>query len=135
MIHIAIGQCGSTGTAEENQQEMERLLLQAVEEDPKLDLMVFPEYCRYTPASRADALDCAISLEDPDPFIDRMRELARTYGVCLIPGSFPERAGGRKVCNTVLTIGRDGEILGKYQKMGQSGKNVFDFIEISIYNE
>jgi hypothetical protein len=24
--------------------------------------------------------------------------------------------------------------LGKYQKMGQSGKNVFDFIEISIYN-
>ena len=35
MIHIAIGQCGSTGTAEENQQEMERLLLQAVEEDPK----------------------------------------------------------------------------------------------------
>ena len=29
MIHIAIGQCGSTGTAEENQREMERLLLQA----------------------------------------------------------------------------------------------------------
>lgn len=117
MIHIAIGQCGSTGTAEENQQEMERLLLQAVEEDPKLDLMVFPEYCRYTPASRADALECAISLEEPDPFIDRMRELARTYGVCLIPGSFPERAGEHKVCNTVLTIGRDGEILGKYQKI------------------
>jgi len=117
MIHIAIGQCGSTGTAEENQREMERLFLQAAEEDPKLDLMVFPEYCRYTPESRADALRCAIDLDRPDPFVDRMRELARQYRVYLLPGSFPERAEGGKVCNTVLTIDRGGEIVGKYRKI------------------
>lgn len=117
MIHIAIGQCGSTGTAEENQREMERLLLQAVEEDPKLDLMVFPEYCRYTPKNRADALHCAIDLEEGHPFVERMRELARRHQVYLIPGSFPERAEENKVCNTVLTIGRDGEIAGKYRKI------------------
>ena len=117
MIHIAIGQCGSTGTAEENQREMERLLLQAAEEDPKLDLMVFPEYCRYTPASRQDALDCAIDLEWPDPFVDRMRALAREHRIYLIPGSIPERAGENKICNTVLTIDREGEILGKYRKI------------------
>lgn len=117
MIHIAIGQCGSTGTAEENQSEMERLFLQAVEEDPRLDLMVFPEYCRYTPGSRADALGCAIDLEQPNPFVERMQALAREHQVYLIPGSFPERAGEDKVYNTVLTISRTGEIVGKYRKI------------------
>lgn len=117
MVHVAIGQFGSTGTPEENQKVMEELFLQAVEEDKKLDLVVFPEYAYYSPLDRNESLQVAIDLSKPHPFIDRMRELARQYKVNVIPGSFVEKAEGGKVCNAVITINREGEIIGKYRKI------------------
>lgn len=117
MIQVAICQCGSVGTPEENQQTMEQLFLQAVQDHPKLDLVVFPEYCYYAPLDREESVQVAIDLSRPHPFVERMRELARTHRVNLIPGSFAEKAGDNKVCNTVLTINREGEIIGKYRKI------------------
>jgi predicted amidohydrolase len=117
MIQVAICQCGSVGSPEENQETMENLFLEAVKGNPNLDLVVFPEYCYYTPEDRADSLRVAIDLEKPHPFVDRMKELAKEYHVNLIPGSFAERVSEDKVCNSVLTINRNGEIIGKYRKI------------------
>ncbi len=117
MIQVAICQCGSVGSPEENQKTMEGLFLEAVAGNPNLDLVVFPEYCYYTPEDRADSLRVAIDLSKPHPFVDRMKELAKEYKVNLIPGSFAERVSEDKVCNAVLTINRDGEIIGKYRKI------------------
>lgn len=117
MIHVAICQCGSVGTPEENQKTMEGLFLQAVREMPNLDLIVFPEYCYCTPVDREDSLRVAINLKESHPFVERMCGLAREYHVNLIPGSFAEKVSEEKVCNAVLTINREGEIIGKYRKI------------------
>ena len=117
MVRVAICQCGSIGTPEENQKVMEELFLQAVEEVKNLDLVVFPEYSYYSPLDKNESFQVAIDLAKPHPFVDRMRELAKQYKVNLIPGSFVEKAEGDKVCNAVITINREGEIIGKYRKV------------------
>lgn len=117
MIKVAICQCGSVSTPEENQKVMETLFLQAVSGANNVDLVVFPEYSYYSPLNRDESLSVAIDLTQPHPFIDRMKALAKQYKVNLIPGSFVEKAEGEKVCNAVITINRDGEIIGKYRKV------------------
>lgn len=117
MIRVAICQCGSVGTPEENQKIMEDLFLQSVEGANNLDLVVFPEYSYYSPLDKNESLHVAIDLERPHPFIDSMKRLAKQYKVNLIPGSFAEKAENGKVCNAVITIDRNGEIIGKYRKI------------------
>lgn len=117
MIKVAVCQCGSTGTPEENAKTMEELFLQAVKEQPDLDLVVFSEYNYFCPANREESEKVAIDMNKPHPFVDRMRELAREYHVNLIPGSFAEQAGNGKVHNLIITINRQGEIIGRYRKI------------------
>ena len=110
MVQVALCQMGSVGTPEENMAEMERLFLQAVENSrAELDLIVFPEYCYYTPVDKDDARRIAIDVSRPHPFIDRMKELAREYHVNLIPGSFAAVAKDGKVSNHSIMLNREGE--------------------------
>ena len=98
--------------------EMERLFLQAVENSrAELDLIVFPEYCYYTPVDKDDARRIAIDVSRPHPFIDRMKELAREYHVNLIPGSFAAVAKDGKVSNHSIMLNREGEEIGFYDKI------------------
>lgn len=118
MVQIALCQMGSVGTPEENQAEMERLFLEAVRDaGRKLDLIVFPEYCYYTPMDREDAGRMAIDLQQKHPFTDRMKELAREHHVNLIPGSFAAHARGGKVSNHAMMLNREGEEIGSYDKI------------------
>ena len=117
MVKVAICQCGSVSTPEENQRVMETLFTQAVSEVNNLDLVVFPEYSYYSPLNRDESINVAIDLAQPHPFIDKMKALAKQYRVNLIPGSFAEKAEEGKVCNAVITINREGEIIGKYRKV------------------
>lgn len=118
MVQVALCQMGSTGTEQENQAEMERLFLEAVgQSKTQLDLIVFPEYCYYTPVDKEDAKRAAIDLEKPHPFIERMKELARQYHVNLIPGSFAAKAAGGKICNHTIMLNREGEEIGSYDKV------------------
>lgn len=117
MIKVAICQCGSIGTPAENQERMEELFLNAVNGADKLDLVVFPEYCYYTPLDRDESINVAIDLSKTHPFITKMMELARKHQVNLVPGSFAEKVSEDKICNTVITIDRAGKIIGKYRKI------------------
>lgn len=118
MVHVALCQMGSIGTPEENQAEMERLFLEAVNHSKTdLDLIVFPEYCYYTPLDREDARSAAIDLSSPHPFIKRMKELAAEYHINLIPGSFAAVAGDGKVKNHTIMLNREGEEIGSYDKI------------------
>ena len=118
MVQVALCQMGSVGTPEENMAEMERLFLQAVENSrAELDLIVFPEYCYYTPVDKDDARRIAIDVSRPHAFIDRMKELAREYHVNLIPGSFAAVAKDGKVSNHSIMLNREGEEIGFYDKI------------------
>ncbi len=117
MIKVAICQIGSIGTPEENQDKMEKIFLEAVNGSSELDLVVFPEYSYYSPLNREEAINVAIDLSEPHPFVEKMKNLAKEYKVNLIPGSFAEKVSENKICNVVLTINRDGEIIGKYRKI------------------
>lgn len=117
MINIAICQIGSTTDSKKNQDKMERLILEAIKENPELDLIVFPEYSYFPPANRDEAIENAIDLNEDNVFIERMKSLAREHRVNLIPGSFAEKVSDEKICNTVLTINREGNIIGKYRKI------------------
>lgn len=117
MINVAICQCGSNGTTEENFEKMISLFKKAVNTRNDLDLVVFPEYAYYSPLNIDESKKVAIDLEKDHPFINKMKELAKEYKVNLIPGSFVEKAPGDKVQNTSIFINRDGEIIGKYRKI------------------
>ena len=117
MIRIAICQCGSTGTPEENSSRIVSLFEEAATRYRNLDLIVFPEYAYYAPANAADAVEKAIDLSAPNDFLAKMCELARTYRVNCIPGSFAARTADRsRVTNTCVVIDRAGRIAGRYDK-------------------
>lgn len=117
MVKVATCQCGSTGTPEENMQNMIKLFKRAVENQSGLDLVVFPEYSYYSPLNIEESKQVAIDLEQPHPFLDAMRALAKEYKVNFIPGSFVTKAEDGKVKNTCVVINREGEIIGKYDKV------------------
>lgn len=116
-INVAIGQCASLGTPQENAQVIESMFLEAVAQNPNLDLMLFPEYAYFAPSGPEESSQVAIDLEQPHPFIERMRQLAREHRVNLIPGSFVETAKDGRYHNTSVFINREGEIIGKYRKI------------------
>lgn len=133
MIHVALCQMGSVGTREENQAEMERLFLEAVNHSrAPLDLIVFPEYCYYSPTDKEDAKKHAIDLTKPSTFIDRMKELAKEHHVNFIPGSFAAWAENGKICNHSIMLNRNGEEIGAYNKIhlfDAAGYKESDYVE------
>lgn len=57
-----------------------------------------------------------LAVELPGPMEDRFRELARSLGIWLIPGSFMEKAGDA-VYNTASVISPEGEVVTRYRKL------------------
>ena len=57
-----------------------------------------------------------LAVELPGPLEDRFRELARSLGIWLIPGSFMERAGAA-IHNTASVIAPSGEVVARYRKL------------------
>ena len=114
MVKVALCQMGSTGTAEENVKKMIGMAEKAAQEENCLDVIVFPEDSYFDADARSDA-------QGPEPldgyFVTQMCALAKRLHVNLIPGTFMCQADNGKYYNTALFINRDGEIIGRYNKM------------------
>lgn len=117
MINVAICQCASVGSPEENLNSMASMALEAVKSHKDLDLVVFPEYAYYSPLDIEESKKVAIDLNKDHPFITKMKEIAKEYKVNIIPGSFAEKAEDDRVRNTSIFINREGQIIGKYSKI------------------
>lgn len=117
MIKVAICQCGSLGTLEENMANMVRLFKKAVENAKNVDIVTFPEYCYCSPVDNEESHKVAIDLDKPHVFLDTMKALAKEYHVNLIPGSFVTNAPDGRVKNTIVFINREGEVIAKYNKI------------------
>lgn len=78
------------------------------------DLVVAPEAAMHdfgTPD-----LDLAAVAEPLDgPFVDAMAHAARQHGVTIVAGMF-EVADGSHVFNTLVALGPDGQLIGRYRK-------------------
>lgn len=76
------------------------------------DLVVMPEL--WTIGYNFHDLDKK-AIQEKDSLLQKLRNLARTFGVTLIPGTLPVMKRG-KIYNTAYVIGPDGEIQGSYSK-------------------
>ena len=77
------------------------------------DFVVLPEYCYHVPVP-GDVEEAAESI--PGEYSESMSAKAKSLGVYLLAGSFPEKAAAGKYCNTSLLFDRQGQTIGTYRK-------------------
>lgn len=115
LVHVALCQRSALPDKDENLRESIAMIEEAVRTRPDLDVIVFPEYNYYVPASRKDA---APNAETEDgPYISAMREQAAKYAVNLVPGSFLAPHSERKTRNRCVFLDRRGELAARYDKI------------------
>lgn len=100
------------GDPESNRRRVEAWLINQVKED-KPDIVVLPEM--WTTAYTLDQLDQIADL-DGEPTRSFLKELAKTYRVHIIGGSFANKAEGA-IYNTALVINNEGEEVYTYDKI------------------
>lgn len=100
------------GDPESNRRRVEAWLINQVKED-KPDIVVLPEM--WTTAYTLDQLDQIADL-DGEPTRSFLKELAKTYQVHIIGGSFANKAEGA-IYNTALVINNEGEEVYTYDKI------------------
>lgn len=76
---------------------------------PSVQMVLFSELCAYGPLIHN-------AVEFPCDFEKEMQDMAKKYGIWLLPGSIFEKDGD-KVYNTATIINPDGEIVDRYRKM------------------
>lgn len=76
---------------------------------PWIEMIMFSELCAYGPLTYT-------AQEIPNNFEEEMQEIAKKYGIWLLPGSIFEKNEG-KIYNTATVINPDGEIVTRYRKM------------------
>ncbi|MCB0737555.1 MAG: carbon-nitrogen hydrolase family protein [Bacteroidetes bacterium] len=76
---------------------------------PWVNMVVFSELSVYGPLTQ-------YAQEFPNNDITTFQEMAKKYGIWLLPGSMFEKDGA-DIYNTSVVINPDGEIVGKYRKM------------------
>ena len=114
MIRVALCQTDTKRTAKENVEMIGRVVEKAVHEGGNVDVVVLPEDCYFD-------VDAPGEGEGPEAldgyFVTKTREMARKHRVNLLPGTFMLKAEDGRHYNTALFINRDGEIIGRYDKM------------------
>lgn len=76
---------------------------------PWVEMVVFSELCAFGPLLHT-------AQEVPNSFELEMQEMAKKYGIWLLPGSIFEKKDG-KIFNTASVINPNGEIVNRYSKM------------------
>lgn len=97
------------GAYQENVTAIRQRLDLTIARFPWVQMVMFSELAPYGPLP-----EHAQSL--PGPAEDAFREMARSHGVWLLPGSIFERVGD-KIYNTAIVINPDGDVVGRYRKM------------------
>lgn len=103
------------GEKERNLKETEEMLQKVLETEKKVDLVMFPEYNYGEFSDKKSAYSYGETMDGA--YIEAMRKLARTYEICLLPGSFVEKAEDERVYNTMPFVDRNGNLAGVYRKM------------------
>jgi predicted amidohydrolase len=114
MIHVAMIQMCASGSKEENLTTLQRMIQEAVEGTKALDLICLPECCYVIPTPESSD---KLAEKVPGVFSEAMARMAKTYGVNISAGSFPEKAEEGKIFNTSLFFNREGKIIGNYRKI------------------
>ena len=115
MVEVALCQRSSAGTKEHNLREITKMIEEATAYNPKLDVIIFPEYNYYAPTNLKESKEVAESI--PGPFTDAISALAKKHSVNIVSGTFIEDASNGKVSNACVYVNRKGEIIGKYRKV------------------
>lgn len=118
---IAVTQFAAGPDKAENLATIRRLLvdelpsLESVSAESPVDLVVLPEAAMREFGPPGDPL--APHAEPLDgPFVAELGKLARDAGTTLVAGIF-ERADDERVFNTLVVLGRDGELAATYRKV------------------
>ncbi|MGB1682571.1 MAG: carbon-nitrogen hydrolase family protein [Arenicellales bacterium] len=78
------------------------------------DVVALPENFSLMPEDDAQRQDAARRVEEVEAALS---EVAKKHGIILIAGSTPFPAGDGRVTNSCLVFGRDGQRLGRYDKI------------------
>jgi len=76
---------------------------------PWIEMIMFSELCAYGPLTHT-------AQPIPNYFESEMQEMAKKYGIWLLPGSIFEKSGDH-IYNTATVINPQGEIVTRYRKM------------------
>lgn len=114
MDKIAIAQIRSTADIEDNCQQMEAAIAQAITADTKL--IAFPENCLYLGRIKSYNVEKQQIVQQK---IERFQTIARDNALSILLGSVFESASQptRRFYNTSILINHDGCIAGKYRKI------------------
>jgi predicted amidohydrolase len=114
MVCVAVGQFSAGTDKEANLTALAALTEQAAAAGARL--VAFPEYSMYaTRALDAGILDSAEPVDGP--FATKVAELAARYRIRVLYGMNEALPGERRVANTLLAFGPDGELLTSYRKV------------------
>ncbi|MCY3541202.1 MAG: carbon-nitrogen hydrolase family protein [Gammaproteobacteria bacterium] len=113
-VRIGITQLCSRNDVAQNLQTVENLVTEAVNQGA--EAVFLPEAFAYI-GSDEGQIPLAETFADPGPIISSCVNLARTHGVHLIAGGFPERAPHEKIYNTCFHVTPPGDIHARYRKI------------------
>lgn len=111
-MRVGLGQFGPGTDKEANLRRMEELARLAAEAGA--DLLVLPEAAMAVTPADADLTRWAEALDGP--FVEGLAAIARRRRLVVTAGIFEKAAGGRSH-NTLVVLGREGELIGSYRKI------------------
>lgn len=110
-LKVALGQVAAGADKRENLVALQRMVERAAGEGA--DLVIFPEAAMVAPGAPGGLVGYAE--ETSGPFVRGLAGVARAHGVTVVAGMFEPASSGR-VFNTLVVLGREGGLLGRYRK-------------------
>ncbi|MDE6313079.1 MAG: hypothetical protein K2M46_05595 [Lachnospiraceae bacterium] len=103
------------GQKERNIIETEEMLKKVLTMQKGVDLVMFPEYNYGEFTQKETAYEYAETMEGA--YMKAMGQLAKDYGVYLLPGSFAQQAEDGRIYNTMPLFDKTSKLLGAYRKI------------------
>ncbi|MFA5959448.1 MAG: carbon-nitrogen hydrolase family protein [Tatlockia sp.] len=114
MAKIAAVQLISSSSVKDNLHQVEHYFLKAKEE--AVDLLVLPENFAFMGKRETDKLQCAERFGEGE-IQDKIRSLAKRYGVWVIAGTLPVQGAHNKVRASSLVYDNQGQCVARYDKI------------------
>ena len=113
-MKIALSQIGSTDDKDMNLKKMAEMIREAAAGGAQL--IVFPEFAMFElPVLSQEFVAQAEELDGP--FVTGIQDVARELGVTVAFGMLEKINGENRAYNTIVVVGRDGEIVVRYRKL------------------
>lgn len=102
-----------TANKEENLKQALCLVDEALSLYKDVDMLVLPEYFYWAP----DPKDTPFIEEYPEYIIEEFSSRAKFYNTYILAGTVANKRADGNIYNTAMLFGRDGKIVGKYDKV------------------